>query len=114
MSDDVYAQGLVLRDEATGLESVHICVGGPKIDRIQAAIDANFKATLERHCRRPEFSGEITIAILSEVTPETSALWRAMAEAEKRLKAAITAGKLQTAAGRPIKLHFEYTSADEK
>lgn len=107
--DDVYVQSLVMEDEATKLQSVHICVGGPDIGRLKDAIHALFQATLDQHLSRPEFGGEICVVILSEVTPQAPGLWRAMAEVEEHLQAVVKAAKLKTASGHPLRVTFEYT-----
>jgi hypothetical protein len=107
--DDVYLQSLVIEDEATKLQEVHICVGGPDIGRIKDAVRAAFEATIDQHLSRPEFGGEIHVVVLAEVTPQTPGLWRAMAEMEERLEAVVRVGKLRTASGHPVRVSFNYT-----
>lgn len=107
--EDVYVQTIVMEDEATKLQEVHICVGGPDIGRLKEAIRAAFEATIERHLSRPEFGGEIYVVVLAEVTPQTPGLWRAMAEMDERLQAVVKLGKLKTASGHPVRVSFDYT-----
>ncbi len=109
---DVYLQTVVLEDEATHLQEVHICVGGPDVGRLQDAVLAGFRATIERHLSHAGFGGEIHVAVLSEVTPQSPELWAAMADMEARLKAVITAGHLKTASGRALNISVEYTERD--
>lgn len=111
---NAYAQGVVFRVEATGLEEVHLCVGGPDIGRLKEAILAAFQQTLKKHLPRKEFGGVIQIVILSEVTPETPGLRRAMAEMEAQLKSLVMAGRLKTVMGRPVHVGLEYTGRDEE
>jgi hypothetical protein len=107
--DDVYLQSLVIEDETTKVQEVHICVGGPDIRRIKDAIRAGFEATIDQHLSRPEFGGEIHVVVLAEVTPQTPELWRAMTEMEERLQAVVKAGKLTTASGHTVRVSFAYT-----
>ena len=109
---DVYLQTVVLEDEATHLQEVHICVGGPDVGRLKDAVLAGFRATIEHHLSRAEFGGEIHVVVLSEVTPQSSELWAAMADMETQLRALITAGRLKTASGRSLSISVEYTERD--
>lgn len=69
--EDVYLQGVVFRDEATGLDEFHLCVGGQDPTRIEDAILAGFNDAIGRHTPRLEFGGGIRIVILREITPQT-------------------------------------------
>ena len=113
-ADGVYVQGIIFKDETTGLEEVHLCVGSPDLGRLKAGIWAGFEQMLERHLSRREFGGEIRIVILAEITPQGPELWRAIGEVEERLKAAVVAGKLKTASGHPVRIALEYTSREEE
>lgn len=107
---DVYLQAVVvLENEATHLQEVHICVGGPDVGGLKDAVLAGFRATIERHLRYAEFGGEIHVIVLSEVTPQSPELWAAMAEMETRLKALIAAGRFKTISGRALSISVEYT-----
>jgi hypothetical protein len=110
---DVYVQGVVFRDEGTGLEDVHLCVGGPDLGRLKQGIWAGFQAMLERHLGRKEFGGRIVVVVLAEVTPQTPPLWEAMREMEDRLKGAVAAGRMRTALGHPVTIAVEYTSRED-
>lgn len=109
---DVYLQTVVLEDEATHLQELHICVGGPNVGRLKDAVLAGFRATIERHLGHAEFGGEIHVVVLSEVTPQSPELWAAMAEMEVQLKALITAERLRTVSGRSVSISVEYTERD--
>lgn len=111
---DVYLQTVVLEDEATHLQEVHICVGGPDVGRLKDAVLAGFRATIERHLGHAEFGGEIHVVVLAEVTPQSPELWMAMAEMEARLKALIAAGCFKTASGRALSLSVDYTDGDRR
>jgi hypothetical protein len=111
---NVYLQTVVLEDEATHLQEVHICVGGPDVSRLKDAVLAGFRATIERHLGDAEFGGGIHVVVLSEVTPQSPALWAAIADMEVRLKALIVAGRLKTASGRALSISVEYTDRDAR
>jgi hypothetical protein len=109
----VYLQSLVVRDEASGLSEVHVCVGGPNVGRLKEAIWAGFQGVLDGHLGERDFSGEIRIVILSEVTPQSPGVWRALAEVEERMRTALRVSKATTKVGRPVSLTVEYTASDE-
>jgi hypothetical protein len=112
--DEVHVQALVLRDDETGLDDVHICVGARDIELLRKGVRAGFQQfVVDDHLKREEFSGEVVFAVLSEVTPQTPALWQAMAELEQHLMAVISAAKLTTTTGRPVRLSFTYTDHED-
>jgi hypothetical protein len=110
---DVYVQSLVVRSGTTGFQEIHVCIGGEDIGELKQAVLASFQSTLECHLSSPDFGGEIVIAILGQLTPQTPALWRAMTDMEEQLKGVITATGMRTAGGHPVQLRFHYTSRQD-
>ena len=110
----MYVQTLVMEDEATGVQDVHICVGGPDIDRLADGVRAAFESVLLRHLPRVQFGGEIHVVVLGEVTPQTPALWQTISELERELRGVIASRRLRTASGVPVLMSFEFTDAQER
>jgi len=100
-----YVRVMAVGDEASGLEQVHVCVGGSSLERLAEAIQGAFQAALQKHLGRAEFGGEIRVVVFAGMTPEAVRIQ--VRELERHLHGFLEQTQLKTAAGRPVRVSFE-------
>jgi hypothetical protein len=114
-TDDIYVQGLVVESGEPGVHEIHVCVGAQDIGRLKDGIRAGFRQLIvDKHLKRANFGGKVVFAILSEVTPQSPGLWRAMLEMEEHLNGVVKAGRLKTVSDRPVEISFQYTAGGQE
>lgn len=96
----------MVADQKTGLEAVHICAGGARIETLGDAIQQAFMQTIEKHVPRQEFGGEIRVIVFNEMTP--APVREHLPSLEAHLKGTLADLGLKTKSGRPLTIAFEY------
>jgi hypothetical protein len=108
--DDAYVQTLVVGNEETALEEVHICAGGPDAAKLGQAIEVAFREALVKQLPRKEFGGAIRVVILADMTPQ--GVRRQLSSLEDHLRGTIAETRMKTAAGRPVTVTFQEHPAE--
>jgi hypothetical protein len=104
-----FLQRLVVADSASGLEAVHLVVGGQELNGLASAIQSAFADTLQHDLSRPEFGGEIALVVIAEDTPET--VRNALPSLVAHLQSVIDEANLKTIAGRPLRVSLRVKEA---
>lgn len=103
--DAPYVSTMVVADEASGLEQVHVCVGGSSLERVAGALQETFQGALQQHLGRAEFGGEIRVVVLAGMTPE--AVRGKLKDLEAHLRGFLDQTQLRTTTGRSVSVVFE-------
>jgi uncharacterized protein YtpQ (UPF0354 family) len=103
--DGAFLQSLVVANEETGLEEVHICAGGADLGKLGQAIEDAFRQTLVQHLPRKEFGGGIRVVILVDMTPEV--IRRQLSSLEEHLRGTVAETRVKTVSGRPVAVTFQ-------
>ena len=95
---------IVVQNQASGLNEVHVIVGIQTIAEAKGAISEAFDAIVTDYAANPDFGGR-TVFVVRGPMPGTE-LPPELAEFQSQLAA--KAGAIQTTAGRPFQVRLEY------
>ncbi len=96
---------LTVRDDATGLDMIDICVAGDDFERLASAVVSALPQAMSAQAARAEFSGQMRLTILGH-TP--SHVREQVPRLEEHLRGVLMETGLRTVSGRTLSLSVRY------
>ncbi len=103
-----YISILIVQNDNTGLEGIHILAGGDDLDLLRQRIIGAFVQVIQHLPERDQFGGEIKVIIIPDLTPQMKSLDDALAHLESHLQGISAEIPLDLPQDTPLNISIQY------
>jgi HEAT repeat protein len=104
----IYCSAMITEDQESGDRTLHIIAGGEDLTAVARAVQNAFIQIMQKMKEERNFSGEVYVVLVSDLTPRTEGLDEELESIGKHLEGFAKEVGLTTARGAPIRFKMQY------